>query len=345
MWAPSFTTVRNVQLLTLGIACSSILLFISSFTLGHGGALLYPMIVSTVAVALFVYLKNSLALEGRHLMVLCLSCITAMLFVFYAVRQISLAQTEGEVLLYLGGGFDAAIAICLIMDGVLVELYSRHRRSKRATSSRNTSMDTLGNTGATDAPQAPLPVHLYQPRLSLIPTERTSTHFGTATSTDSDTETAQQDTDTMELEELPKYQRRRPAQHATIVDMANLDDVDATLLRSAISVSSVDVINNDGSGIGQGQDVRLELGDDLSTVEAPEYSPSLVETPAETIAPLISSAPTSGSTSTRLATSTLSGSPIILNMPLSEAPAGPPTVPPSDTPSITVTSAPPVYSP
>ncbi|KAF9968809.1 hypothetical protein BGZ70_005613 [Mortierella alpina] len=323
MWAPSFTTVRNVQHLTLGIACSSIILFISSFTLGQGGALQYPMIVSTVAVAVYVYYKNSMAIEER---------------------QITLAQSEDKLVLYLGGGFNGAIAICLIMDGVLVELYSRHRRNKRATSSRNISVDSLGNTGAADAPQAPLPVHLYQPRLALTPNERTSAHFGTAAPTGSDTETAQQDSDTMELEELPKYQRRRPAQHATIVDMANLDNVDATL-RSAISVSSMEVTSNDGSGLGQGQDVRLEFGDDLSTVEAPEYSPSLVAPSAETVAPLIPPAPSSGSNSTQLATSAHSGSPVMLDMPLSGAPAGPSMAPVTDTPSITVTSAPPVYSP
>ncbi|KAG9327572.1 hypothetical protein KVV02_003817 [Mortierella alpina] len=335
MWAPSFALVRNVQLFTLGLASSSILLFVASFTLGGGAGIQYPMIVTTVAVIVFVYLKNGIALgrqRNLQIIILCLSFFNAAVFLFYAARLITLAQTEDSVVSYLVGGFDVALAIFLSIDGVLTELYSQHLNRKRATSSRNTSVDAIGNThGTGGALQAPLPVHLYQPRLSLTPEERMSIHSGVTAPTGDDTETAQQqqqDNDAMEFEELPKYQRRRPAQHATIVDMAN----------------------HDGSGLEQGQELRLELGGDLSTVEAPEYSPSpsLVGAPAETLeAPLAIPAPTDGLlSSTQSATSTHSGSSsVVLTMPLSEAPAAPPAAAPTDTPSVTITSAPPIYVP
>ncbi|KAF9936670.1 hypothetical protein BGZ75_007048 [Mortierella antarctica] len=335
MWAPSFTLVRNVQLFTLGLASSSILLFVASFTLGGGAGIQYPMIVTTVAVIVFVYLKNGIALgrqRNLQIIILCLSFFNAAVFLFYAARLITLAHTEDTVVSYLVGGFDVALAIFLLIDGVLTELYSQHLNRKRATSSSNTSVDAIGNThGTGGAPQAPLPVHLYQPRLSLTPEERMSTHSGVTAPTGDDTETAQQqqqqqDNDAMEFEELPKYQRRRPAQHATIVDMAN----------------------HDGGGLEQGQELRLELGGDLSTAEAPEYSPSpsLVGAPAETPeAPL--AIPTNGLlSSTQSATSMHSGSSsVVLTMPLSEAPAAPPAAAPTDAPSITITSAPPVYVP
>ncbi|KAF9961713.1 hypothetical protein BGZ72_002274 [Mortierella alpina] len=153
--------------------------------------------------------------------------------------------------------------------------------------------------------------------------------------TNDDTQAAQQDDDSVELDELPKYELRRPAQQATIVDMANLQSVDATVLGSAIPVSLLNTTNNDVSGLEQGQESRLELGD-LSTGEAPEYSPSLVEA---------SPAPTYD-LSTELTSSTSSGSSVILTMPVSDPPAGPSTTAArTGAPSITITSAPPVYSP
>ncbi|KAF9576019.1 hypothetical protein EC968_000579 [Mortierella alpina] len=305
------------------------------------------MIVTAVAVVVFLYYKNGIVhRRNRHLqiMALCLSLFNAALFIFYAVRLITLGQKSESIISLLVGGFNASIAVLLVIDGMLTELYSRHLNSKRVTSSRTTSVNSLGNIHVPDAPQAPLPVHLYQPRLSLTPNERTSIHSGTSAPTGDDTDTAQQDDDAMELEELPKYQRRRPAQHATIVDLSNLDGVDATL-RSAISVSSLDVTNPDGNGLAQGRDSRLELEGDLATIEAPEYSPSLVEPTSETTARPASPAPTSGLSSSQLATSLDSGESVILTMPLSETSPAQPATAPTDTPHITVTSAPPDYTP
>ncbi|KAF9291000.1 hypothetical protein BGZ68_005421 [Mortierella alpina] len=298
------------------------------------------MIVTTVAVCVFIYLKNGIALSrkrNRHVIALCLSSFGAALFLFYAGHLIALAQREDTVIPFLIAGFDVAIAFMLIVDGVLTELHSAHLSAKRATSSINGSAteDSYGNTHATArTPQEPLPVHLYQPRLSFTPNERIS--GTTAPIGDVDTETAQQqqqDNDALELEELPKYERRRPAQHATIVDMANLASTDATVLRSAdILVPSREVTHHQGNDLEQGQELRLEMGDALSTVDAPEYSPSLVEAPppppAETLVSCTSPATTNSSPSTQRMSST-----------------GSPTAAPTDAPFITVTSAPPVYAP
>ncbi|KAG9327574.1 hypothetical protein KVV02_003819 [Mortierella alpina] len=351
MWSPSFSTVRIIQRcilrLACGSACGSIILFVASFATGRSPtAIQFPRIFTTVGVAIFAYYKNSMSHDGRRLMVLCLSCFCAILFIFYAGRLISLAQTEHTFVLYLAGGVDVVIATLLLIDGVLVDLYSIHLNSIQATSSRNISTESSGNVH--DALQEPLPVHMYQPRLSLAPSEETSSQSGTTVvPTSDDNEVVPQDNDAVELEELPKYERRRPTQHATIVDMTNLESVDATVLRLAVSISSLelDVTNNDGSGYEQGQELRWELGGRLSTVEAPEYSPSLEEAPAETASLLPSPAPTYDRIAP-LASSRHSGSSVMLTSTLSETPAGPVTAaPPGGAPFITVTSAPPVYTP
>ncbi|KAF9961711.1 hypothetical protein BGZ72_002272 [Mortierella alpina] len=199
----------------------------------------------------------------------------------------------------------------LVVDGVLSELYSIYMNSKIETSSRDSSSSREDH--ASGGLQEPLPIHIYQPRLTLTPNERTPVHSGTTAPTNGNTEAAQQDDDSVELEELPKYERRRPAQQATIVDMANLQSVDANVLGSAIPVSPLSLTDNEGRGFEQGQpqELRLELGE-LSTVEAPEYAPSLVEA---------SPAPTYDM-STQLASSTSSGSSVVLAMPVSEPPVG-----------------------
>lgn len=285
-----------------------------------------------------------MTVKGRRLVVLCLSCFSAILFLFYASCLISIAQAAENIVffLYFSGGLDISIAILLLIEGVLADLYSIHLNSKRALSARNPSTDSCEDTRATSTLQEPLPVHVYQPRLSLMPNERTSTQSGTTVPLPTSDEAAHQD-NSVELEELPKYQRKRPAQHATIVDMANLECVDATFSRSSMSLSALDVANDDGMGHEQGQELRWELGGDISTVEAPEHSPSSVEAPAETPVPLASAAPTHGLPP--LVASSYSRSPVILSMPLSDAPAEPPAAESAGAPSLTVTPAPPVYAP
>ncbi|KAF9291315.1 hypothetical protein BGZ68_004403 [Mortierella alpina] len=344
MWAPSFSTVRVTQRWIIALACCSIIVFLFTLTLGVA-TIQYPRIVTTVAVAVFAYYKIRMTVKGRRLVVLCLSCLSAMLFLFYAACLISLAQAAENIVffLYFSGGLDVSIAIILLIEGVLTDLYSIHLNSKRASSARNPSTDSCEDTRATSTPQEPLPVHVYQPRLSLMPNERTSTQSGTAVPLATSDEAAHQEDYSVKLEELPKYQRKRPAQHATIVDMANLGSVDATFSRSSMSLSSLDVANDDGMGHEQGQELRWELGGDILTIEAPEHSPSSEEAPAETPVPLASAAPTHGLSP--LVAYSYSRSPVILSMPLSDAPAEPPATEPAGAPSLTVTPAPPVYAP
>ncbi|KAF9961712.1 hypothetical protein BGZ72_002273 [Mortierella alpina] len=296
------------------------------------------MIMTAVAVAIFVRRKDKMSNSGKRktqIMALCLSSFMAALLLFYAGRLINLAQTESLTLYYLAG-CDVAIAILLIIDGVLSELDSIHQNNKFETSSRNSSSSREDH--ASGALQEPLPVHIYQPRLSLTSNQRTAINSGTRVPTNEDMEATPHDDDFVELEELPKYERRRPVQQATIVDMANLESVDTTVLGLDISVPSVNGASNDGNALEQGRESRLQLGD-ISTAEAPEYSPSLVEAPAAAPVP-------NYDLSTQLASCTNSGSSVVLTMPVSDAPAGPPpTAAHIVAPTVTVTSAPPVYSP
>ncbi|KAF9961714.1 hypothetical protein BGZ72_002275 [Mortierella alpina] len=349
MWAPSYKVVRILQNWMVRLVVTSIILFVASHTLrGRANVIQYSRIIITVAVGVFLCYKYTKLNSIQHtlrIMLMCLSSIFAALLLFYAGTLISIAQAQEDIIMYIAGGFDVAIGVLLIIDGVFTELYIRHVHSKGVPPPRNNNSVHSGQEAhASGTPQEPLPVHLYRPRLSLTPNERTSMHSGSRVPTEDDMEAAQQDDDAVELEELPKYERTRPVQHATIVDMANLQSVDAAVLRTAIPLSPSNTSHNDGSGLEQGQESRLELGA-ISTAEAPQYLPSLVEVPAETLAPLASSAPTYD-LSAQLSSATSSRSSVVLTMPLSDAPAAlPPTAANTVAPSITVTSAPPVYSP
>ncbi|KAF9576017.1 hypothetical protein EC968_000577 [Mortierella alpina] len=294
------------------------------------------MAFTLMAVAFFARYKHRTAFSDKRLLVLGIACFSAMLLGFYAGQLFSLAQTEDSpTLLYFGAGLDVALTMLLLIECVLASLYNTHLNSKRAPSS-TINFAANGNIHATGTLQEPLPVHVYQTRHSLTPSETTSLHHGTTTPISDNSEARQQAIDAVELEELPKYERVRPAQHARIVDMANFGTVN---LRSG---SSFDVTNHHSNGFEQGQESRWELRVDLSTVEAPQHSPSSHEIPAETPSLIDSPAPSYNPT-TQLAPFH-SESSAIVTLPMPDAPAGPPTALPADAPSI-VTSAPPVYAP
>ncbi|CAO3574997.1 unnamed protein product [Mortierella alpina] len=194
------------------------------------------MIFTTVAVAVFAYYKRSMSLSGRRLLVLGLSGFNAMLCVFYAGRLISLAQSGEAFILYVAAAFDVAIAFLLVIDGALADLYSIHMNSKRVMSSLNTFTDSEEATCATSALQKPLPGHVYQPRFSLSSSEQ-CIRSGIGAPANGGGEVVQQGNDAVGLEELPKYERRSPALHATIVDMTNSESEDTTVEASEYSPS------------------------------------------------------------------------------------------------------------
>ncbi|KAG0041258.1 hypothetical protein BGZ83_002085 [Gryganskiella cystojenkinii] len=163
---------------------------------------------------------------------------------------------------------------------------------------------TPSNSGQGDTthPAIPRAVHLYQPRLSLVRPPRPSNvsdnhstggagssssshHSARATSTDGVVVIEGDDDlwleNDIELEELPKYQRRRPAQSATIIDLSNLASVDATVLSTVVLEGVRDPetrISLQSPTTEGSQDVVHDIiisDDEVDDTTAPEYSPPL----------------------------------------------------------------------
>ncbi|KAF9343296.1 hypothetical protein BGX34_006957, partial [Mortierella sp. NVP85] len=183
---------------------------------------------------------------------LIVGCTIGFIHLLFAGLCLSSRGPDGT-LLTIVGGFNSLIALWIIMVSWIKYQFVRLRLG--TVSSNNSSENQLPipeeprSSVSSDPPQPPL-VHLYQPPLSLSSTP----------SVDSTLEGSRND-DGLELEELPKYQRRAPAQVATIIDMSNLG--------TASSEASVHVQQGGGGGEG-GQDTMV----DIELEEAPAYSPS-----------------------------------------------------------------------
>ncbi|KAF9968807.1 hypothetical protein BGZ70_005611 [Mortierella alpina] len=166
MWAPSFSTTRNIQIFTLGLLFGSIVLFTASYALEDGlGVTQYLRILTNVNAAIFLHVKNGMSLAGKRklqICVLCLSCVWITVFLGSAGGFIYLAQTRGPATLYLVVGFDIPIGLLLIIDAVLMELYSKQLNSQNATSTKNDSADFGQETHETGALLDPVPLQLNQ---------------------------------------------------------------------------------------------------------------------------------------------------------------------------------------
>jgi len=166
MGAPSFSTIRNVQIFTLGLIFGSILLFAASYALEGGlGVTQYSRILTNVNAAIFLYTKNGMTLSGKRklqIFVLCLSIGWIILFLGYAGGLIYVARTRGPAIIYLVVGFDIPIGILFTIDAVLVELYSTRSNCQNAVLTKNDSADFSRETHETGALLDPMPLQLDQ---------------------------------------------------------------------------------------------------------------------------------------------------------------------------------------
>ena len=182
----------------------------------------------------------------------------AFVHILFAVWfAISVRGSDGE-LLSIVGGFNWPIALWIMIVSWIK--YQFLRRKQLEPASNNNSTNDLPipaaaprSSGSSD-PSQPQLVHLYQPPLSLSPTL-------TVDSTREGSNNNNEDDDGLELEELPKYQRRAPAQVATIIDMSNVG--------TGPSETSIHVQQ------GEGEDTTVDIELEDST-EAPAYSASPV---------------------------------------------------------------------
>ncbi|KAF9968808.1 hypothetical protein BGZ70_005612 [Mortierella alpina] len=145
MRTPSFTTIHNIQIFTVGLICGSILLFIVSYAVEGGvGITPYYRIITNANAITFLYLKKDMSIRGKRkqqIFVLCLSCLMVLFFLSSAGRLIYDAKTQGTTIKYLVVGFDIPIAILFIAEAVLMELYCTHLNSQNATSTRSDAVD------------------------------------------------------------------------------------------------------------------------------------------------------------------------------------------------------------
>ncbi|KAF9576018.1 hypothetical protein EC968_000578 [Mortierella alpina] len=143
--APLFSTIRNIQIFTMGLVFGSILLFASSYALPGGiGTSQFSRIITNVNLVIFLHTKNDLSLSSQRklqLIALILSCVWVIIFFFFAGWLTYLARTQGTVVAYLVVGLDLPIGTLMLMDAFLTELYCSHLNHQRARSYKNSSLD------------------------------------------------------------------------------------------------------------------------------------------------------------------------------------------------------------
>ncbi|KAF9181465.1 hypothetical protein BGZ51_004413 [Haplosporangium sp. Z 767] len=215
--------VRNVQFAAAAFASCNAILIAASFCISSSDdrewsappaeLLMIPQFVIHVATTLYGYFKEKI----QHLLIapLCISVVLVAVYFAFAIQVLAIADMSGYILMGLIEWFNILIAFFLIADTLFSALVAKNM-SKDTESS-------LGDDGSRpsvvedddDVAQTPLPAFVYQPQLSLAPSQPSPALSATMD---------------QELEELPKYSRRRPAQSVTIVDMSNLEGMDPNVL-------------------------------------------------------------------------------------------------------------------
>ncbi|KAG0001850.1 hypothetical protein BGZ79_004071 [Entomortierella chlamydospora] len=184
------------------------------------------------------------------------------------------------------------LAILLIIESILAAVVVRKEKIDRLMdiSPRNNTSDAADSANGTQVPQQ---IHIYQPRLGLAGQRISALSGSTAVTAtggaaagagaqsdpsyridilrEEEEGTDNNDDEGLEMEELPKYQRRPPAQSATIVDLSNLQGVDPAVLTSVLGETALEIQSR-----VQHQQERNQLGvEALEVTEAPAYSPRL----------------------------------------------------------------------
>ncbi|KAF8948259.1 hypothetical protein BGZ47_005893 [Haplosporangium gracile] len=242
-------TAKNLRIALLLLASSNSLILVASIGLSNsnsgssqGDLLLIPQINICIITIFYAYFKLQLLnyIYGQ----LVASTLLAGVFLFFAGKVFPLLRDFSD-LLWIVQGFNILLAIVLLLEatfsffvgkaeqGLQAATFAANRRALDAQNQRMGGV--LGNNITT-----PAAVHLYQPRLDLSPpTEdgapshnRTSVISGSAI--DGEAEARLDIPDDYELDELPKYQRKPPAQSATIIDMANLASVNPAVLNNVV---------------------------------------------------------------------------------------------------------------
>ncbi|GJJ69268.1 hypothetical protein EMPS_01614 [Entomortierella parvispora] len=277
----SFTSC-NAFLVTASFSFS-----VTSFKESANAIYLIPQLCIFLCTVFYCFYKSKYSNPARPLVQLLLSIPLAAAYLFFSVAvflKLAAGLTNVLFLFWIVEGVNVLIAVLILLEAWFTWLL-RNVDEAQSTDDEDEAQQRQRSTsgqGSTD-PTVPAAVHLYQPRLSLPHVNVAGSaqtadggmrrHSVQASSTDG--VVIQDDDDLyMEMEELPKYQRRRPAQSATIIDLSNLTSVDAAVLNTVIRDPEARLSLHGQAGPDAVHDIIITdpLEDDTT---APEYSPPL----------------------------------------------------------------------
>ncbi|KAG0378239.1 hypothetical protein BGX24_004423 [Mortierella sp. AD032] len=284
--------------------------------------LIIPQININIITLFYAYFKTRLLSYSQGQLLI--STLLAGVYVFFFAKVFPIID-QSTGLLKVVESVNLIVAILLLAESACTYIINKadeaegeetYATNRAAREERRRQQQPGSATAAGDIITNPAAIHLYQPRLDLSPpstdnntNNRTSVISTTAAGTE---EVRLEIADDYELDELPKYQRKPPAQSVTIIDMANLASVNPAVLSNVVrplssssssssspsEVQAIDVMHGAQrpqaaleqqqlEGEQQAQQTRRE--DIIPSSDAPEYSLSSTSTPSSPDAPPVPS--------------------------------------------------------
>ncbi|KAK3848560.1 MAG: hypothetical protein J3R72DRAFT_429249 [Linnemannia gamsii] len=282
--------------------------------------LIIPQININIITLFYAYFKTRLLSYSQGQLLI--STLLAGVYVFFFAKVFPIID-QSTGLLKVVESVNLIVAILLLAESVCTYIINKadeaegeetYATNRGAREERRRHQQSGSATAAGDSITTPAAIHLYQPRLDLSPPS-TDNNTNNRTSVISTTAAGAEEVrleiaDDYELDELPKYQRKPPAQSATIIDMANLASVNPAVLSNVVrplsssssssssEVQAVDVMHGAQrpqaaleqqqlEGEQQAQQTRRE--DIIPSSDAPEYPLSSTSTPSSPDAPPVPS--------------------------------------------------------
>ncbi|KAG9070479.1 hypothetical protein KI688_008015 [Linnemannia hyalina] len=314
---PSRTT-KNLRIALVTLSSSNSLIIVASIGFKNSSRstqpdlLLIPQINVCIITIFYAYFKLQLLpfIYGQLLA----SSVLAGIFLFFAGKVIPLLQDYSN-LFWVVQGFNVLLAILLLSEAICTFFVGKSEQELQAeTLAANRRARATQDEAPGDNITTPAAVHLYQPRLDFSPpTEdgvppHNRTSVISSSTADREAAVRLNIPDDYELDELPKYQRKPPAQSATIIDLSNLASVNPEVLNNVVrplSSSSMSTLSEvEPPGTQQPPSALIEQGgqqssrdEDVPSSDVPEYSPPQLSLSISSSSPAPPSAPSSGPTS------------------------------------------------
>ncbi|KAG0279183.1 hypothetical protein BGZ95_002037 [Linnemannia exigua] len=283
--------------------------------------LIIPQININIITLFYAYFKTRLLSYSRGQLVL--STLLAGVYVFFFAKIFPIIDQPSS-LLKVVESINLIVAILLLAESVCTYFIDKNDKAeeeeifadnRRAREERQRQQQSGSTTAAGDSIATPAAIHLYQPRLDFSPPSidnNTNNRTSVISTTAAGIEEVRLDmADDYELDELPKYQRKPPAQSATIIDMANIASVNPAVLNNVVRPLSISSSSSSSPSEVQALDMLHEAQRPLSALEqhqpegeqqeqqtrredilpsdAPEYSLPSISTSSSSSAPSVPS--------------------------------------------------------